>query len=442
MTFPKFHRWTVGQVIQALERYRAPLEARRLQESGQTWRPLYERALQLVGETVDEDWPFQVYPAHWKERALELAREARLLLEREVDCHYPQRADSNFGRVLGCLEKAAEDHAQLSGREVGMCRAILKQSEVTHGELGSARRARHHQERSRACRTASRASESVEALSEALAERNPHGGLEDPDRLLSKFPDLPASVEEKVRRAGYCTASEYLRERPGTDLSALLSLNGVGGDSVRDCLQAWVDEASWLTTGGKERVTLHSLLSIPGSFFDPAWDPVAYARQVRPFLEGSLYARYYTLPVDRLEEHIGHLADSRPVSGIEAMRRDRELRTALGGEIMALKLLGVTPGDVAVSFNLLANFCRRQAALREVKPYREKRRRNRLALAFRQGVALLSGCPGSLQQSLLRKAVESDPEGPWRGLEDCRKNCQNWHVLAVWQAEDEPPAEN
>lgn len=437
-----FHRWTVGRVLEALEHYRAPLEARRLQESASTWRPLYERALQLVGQTVEDDWPFQTYPTQWSERTLELAREARQLLAQEVDCHYPQRADSNFGQVLGCLETAADDPTKLTGREVGMCRAILKQSEAGYGELGSVERARHLEEKLRTCFAANRALESVEALCEALAERDPQSGLVDPDALLGTFPHLPASVEDKVRRAGLLTAAQYLRDHPGTDLRALLSLHGVNRETVRDCLQAWVDEAPWLITGGKERARLHALLAIPGSFFDSAWDPVAYARRVAPLLEGSLYARYYCLPFERLQGHVLEAAGQEPVSGVEAVRRDRELRTALGGEMTALRLLGVTPTDPALSFNRLAEFCQRQSAVRETKPYREKRRRNRLALAFRQGVALLSGCSDELQGRLLQQVLETDPEGLWKGLEDCRKNCKNWHVRAVWQAEDEPPAEN
>lgn len=436
----RFHRLTVAELKRAVAEYHAPLESRRLRESALNWKPLYERLLEAVAETMEEGWPFQRYPEGWSSRARSIVFEVEERLAGEVECHYPQRADSNFGAVLNAVSAAVVDPSALSGREVGLVRAIMAQSEARHGKLLSPSRRAGLLLRLKEEAGENRTEEVLERLSLRLEMLPEEGGLSDPETLLAGLSGLPKRLTEKIDLAAERSLCELSKLGQLRDLKGLFSLHGVDRSTTKECLRGWLDWLPWLTSGPRDRQQIGLLLGETGGYFAADWEPQAYAEAVEPLLLGSLYARYYGLPEDGLRSFIkkneANWSDVSLSPSLQAVKRDRELRTLLGGDLFALRLLGIVPSSYLESAVRLLRSCETRLVQPRDKPYPELLRRNETALAVRQLVGLLSFC--SMEEierirSILRSSAPWCGE-PWTSLFAFLDDRPEWSAFAVWQA--------
>ena len=202
------HLHTVEEVIARVAAYQPPREMRRMTESLLGWRAHYEAFLELAAETREEGWPFQTYPSGWSERTRQALRAFQQALDKEdYACHFPERSSSNLRQLSQALEIATRDPSTLQGRQVGMLRRILIDTEARWGALGSARRAAarrmdesHDFERGRSL------------LLERLKSLDPQYGIEDIDAFLNPDPvPIPAPLAQRVRLAWHARPGELLR---------------------------------------------------------------------------------------------------------------------------------------------------------------------------------------------------------------------------------------
>lgn len=440
LTEKRFHRFTVEELKTAVAEYRAPLESRRARESALKWKPLYERLLQTVAETMEDGWPFQRFPEGWSARAGAVAAKTREVLSGEVECHFPQRADSNFGVILNAIARAAEDPAGLTGREVGLVRTIVSQSQARYGELSSSARRDALRERMNALTREHRLEETLDRLAQRLEERPRARGLEELQTVLDGLPPLPKRLQRTVELTVERPLCDLLRELRPRKLEAVLALHGVNSNTVGEVLRGWLDWLPWHASNCRERARIASLLGEGEGYFAPDWDPQRYAIEVEPLLRNTLYARYYKLPESALGEFVESyegVDDGEPLSfGLGRVKRERELRTYLGGDLFALRLAGITPTSYQRSAEGVLRYCRSHLARAKERPYPELLRLREVALAMRQFVGLLSFCSlseraelGSQVRALAVLAGE-----PWVSLGAFLDGGSDWRPAAVWQA--------
>jgi hypothetical protein len=99
--------------------------------------PLYDRAVSLFAETIEDGWPCQTYPESWNDRATKLLFD---LTKAESQLQFARKKSTgkgNAAHLFKCLSLSVKDRRSLSGRDVGMIRAILQQIEVARGLPGS-----------------------------------------------------------------------------------------------------------------------------------------------------------------------------------------------------------------------------------------------------------------------------------------------------------------
>lgn len=158
------YRQNVGETIAELRAVRVRPALAREREALLVWAPLYDEAVALFAETVagkapfvphgldgaplrsakghfqvEGGWPCQHYPTGWRERAQALLdRYAQQRAEHQTSAK-PERADENFARLRDYLARCIADPAQLTGREVGLIRAILAACAHKRGQPGSSR---------------------------------------------------------------------------------------------------------------------------------------------------------------------------------------------------------------------------------------------------------------------------------------------------------------
>ncbi len=167
---PTVHRHTIQEIITRLSDFHTQVQVEKMRESLQVWQPLYDRAVSLFIETIEDDFPCRRFPAGWHTRAQALLDEYSSLRKVHGLCGKPERPKENFARLRGymkiCIDNpphsahtpwaasltvARETAARLFGagseaeapqlqpRDIGMIRHILRGYVKRHGEPGSER---------------------------------------------------------------------------------------------------------------------------------------------------------------------------------------------------------------------------------------------------------------------------------------------------------------
>lgn len=415
--------------MRALRNYRGPLELRRRKESALVWRPYRERMLVLLKETEAEGWPFQHYPGGWKERVAALICELETALADDVECHFPQRSDSNFGHLLECLTQSIEAPQALTGRQVGLCRDILRKSEDKHGVLGSADRKDKLQRLSQEAQELNRSDQLYESLLRHLESLPADRPLERWEQLEEVWPNMPGSIAKRLQRARAVSLTELLEGGQVATLSGLMKLRGGGRERARLLLEGWLNGLPYLCAQGTERERISQLLGLQCGYFAESIPGEDYAEQIEPLLRGTLYSRYYRIPGHGLVAARADLLRSLPEQQARV-----ELRTLLGGDLFALTLLGFSPRDALSSALQCWDYCRARSALKESKSYRKLRQHREVALAWRQMVSFLSLCEEPERAKFLGSLDASEELMPHlQSLESClREGVPPRTPLSVW----------
>jgi hypothetical protein len=135
---PTVHRHTVAQTVAALQSRRHRLEVERMMEALRVWQPMYDRAVSLFLETVQDDWPCRVFPADWKSRGQALLDDYIRLREVHKLCAKPDRPKENFARLRDYLQTSIDDPEKLTWGDRARIRDILRSYTTRHGFPDSA----------------------------------------------------------------------------------------------------------------------------------------------------------------------------------------------------------------------------------------------------------------------------------------------------------------
>src|SRR5258708_39574207 len=153
-----------SSVVTALRSRRPKPSLAAMRETIRIWTPLYDRAVELFLQTVEGEmphlstsqtstllrraggtpiveggWPCRRFPDNWAERARSLLEQYERARATHQLCGKPEKPKENFARLRGYLARAAKSPAELTGRDVGMIRAILASFVTSHGAPGSDR---------------------------------------------------------------------------------------------------------------------------------------------------------------------------------------------------------------------------------------------------------------------------------------------------------------
>lgn len=156
------HLRDLRETIRDLAEIEVPHAIQVQREAILVWTPLFDRMVGLFLETVDgphpsvrrdDDgvplrtpagscvveggWPCQLYPEGWKARAEAVLRDYRQLRSKHRLSRNPENRRRNFARLRGFLETCVRDPRKLTGRDVGLIRAILANVLAKHGAPGS-----------------------------------------------------------------------------------------------------------------------------------------------------------------------------------------------------------------------------------------------------------------------------------------------------------------
>jgi hypothetical protein len=209
---PRVHVQDVGHTIESLDRIEPNLRILAQKEAVEIWRPLYDRIVAVVLETVENDWPCRIWPAGWRERADALLREYAQLRQSHRLCGKPERAKGHFAQLRELLARCAADPASLTGRDVGRIRHILARHVEKHGAPDSAKCAEARR-RQRLDVSGPAFHQIARAILPRLTRHPASEGLDDVSHLtapLSRAESessglpagtaVPASIQRKVER--------------------------------------------------------------------------------------------------------------------------------------------------------------------------------------------------------------------------------------------------
>ncbi len=404
-----------SEVITSLRGVRPKPAIQTMNEAIQVWTPLYDRAVELLLDTVEGEtphlrtsesgelirradgspiveggWPCRRYPDDWADRAWALLEEYKRERMRYRLCGKPERAKENFARLRGYLRRCARDPRGLTGRDVGMIRKILASFVTSHGAPGSERLARTRAAQARNASLPSR-HELAQTLADRIAKHGNEDGIPDLDACLGPLTageaaeigadpgaPIPASLAEKAAhcfeapietlvarrivrssetiarllpalsaavranaiepselRGVYEASYRAFRQRRSLLLlnlesqvrfeelpwiAALVQVAGTQDDSRRDARTALVRavrlvlesfpqtilpnklvrELRSLATAAGERIPLVDELATDIFMGDFSASYLRAAQAAAPVVAGTLYERYYGLPLDRL----------------------------------------------------------------------------------------------------------------------------------------------
>jgi hypothetical protein len=130
---PTVHRHSVAQTITVLQGRRQQAQIEQMIEALRVWQPLYDRAVSLFLETIEDDHPCRKYGDDWRNRAQALLDEYSRLRKVHTLCRKPDRPKENFARLRGFLKQCIDNPAQVSERDRGMIRHILRCYATRHG---------------------------------------------------------------------------------------------------------------------------------------------------------------------------------------------------------------------------------------------------------------------------------------------------------------------
>lgn len=208
---PTVHRHTVGETVAALRVVKPQARVEQMREAVNVWQPLYDRTVSLFLETVEDDHPCRKFPNDWRSRAQDILEEyARRRTVYDL-CRKPDRPKENFTRLRGYMKICIDDPAQLSSRDVGMIRHILRCYVTRHGAPGSDKFAQRRAVQARIANLPTR--DDLAKVLEARLQKLPeNAGVSNIDAVLSPVVDdealewIPAgskihvSLARKVRR--------------------------------------------------------------------------------------------------------------------------------------------------------------------------------------------------------------------------------------------------
>jgi hypothetical protein len=146
---------TVGQVKAALNGMTIKPAVQAMRETLTIWNPVSDRVVALLHETVigeaprltadasgksliEGGWPCQHYPSNWHSSAKALLAEIAALRQRHKLSSRPDKLRSNLAKLCQVLRTVTETPERLTGRQVGLARAILAQIAAKRGAPGSA----------------------------------------------------------------------------------------------------------------------------------------------------------------------------------------------------------------------------------------------------------------------------------------------------------------
>jgi hypothetical protein len=457
------HCRSAGQVMEELEGYRPPREVRRMAEAVQGWRPLYERLLELVGETRLQGWPFQHYPSGWAQRAQESCLAVGQALEGGCDCHFPQRASSNLRQLSDLVGRAAERPGSLTGRQVGLARRILLDSEQRWGALGSAQRGAALRQR-RACSGSLSTAAVREAMVERLRRYDPACGVDDITSLLDYHGEsAPAALARRVWRAwqapprllaevGVVKTAQQLARLASQWTAGLLRQASPAGRLLGDGYQAWRAaggqgdflQLPWaLPFAQRVRACSSGASDLLREMLELFWErfpdsdpplalqsewaqladwgdidlrPAALARATARAASGTLYERYYLLPSERLldlpveqeqplqSSELWRLAAERCPAGASRRQVEEELRLLTSAGMWAWwERLRPRVAPLAAAEKGLAAIARASSSTCSTR-YRQSQRHRRMAHAWQRVVFFASLLEEAQQRELLAAA--------------------------------------
>jgi hypothetical protein len=162
--------------------------------SVQVWAPLHDRLLALFAETMtSDDWPCQVRPAGWAERAAALLAEFDELNKRsEVPSKY-RKAGSHYVQLREYLRQCIASFASLSPKDMGRIRYIYRCSVTKRGHPLSAQSA-EVRERQRAEVAAPLYSEIALLVERRLRPFDQDDGLDNPDFCKAAVSEAEATA--------------------------------------------------------------------------------------------------------------------------------------------------------------------------------------------------------------------------------------------------------
>lgn len=425
---------TVGQAMSAVRAYRWPRELRRMDESLRGWRLHYERCLNLLQETREsgDDWPLQRYPDGWSRRVDEALADLRRALEDGFDCHFPERSNSNLRVLADTLRQAADRPETLSGRQVGLVRRILLDSEKRWGTPGSAQRSaalrQRHSEGDR------------EALRQALLERlgglNPDGAIEELDEILGPVAGqpLPEPLATRARRAWKASLPELIRDdvvdTPYQLARALRAWIAMALEQpaqradVEGLLRVvWTafPQASWETEtlADFNRLMQHTGRSprLQAAELPISETHLELARRTASAARETLYARYFDLPrstptdlstLERLCRERARVRFSTEQPGAVT----EELRLLTGDELWLLWLEFRPDLDALSLAGRTLSWIAREMGRPVHRKYQRWQQHKRIALAWRRMVFFLSLVPSDLAREWLERPPYTSQELP------------------------------
>lgn len=130
-------RNTIAEVSESLRQRRTQVQVARMREALRIWLPMYDQAVALFLETVEDQWPCRKYPNEWRTRAQSLLNEYQNARKVHKLCGKPERPKENFARLRSYMKTCVENPSRLSGRDVGMLRTILTSYLRRQGAPGS-----------------------------------------------------------------------------------------------------------------------------------------------------------------------------------------------------------------------------------------------------------------------------------------------------------------
>jgi hypothetical protein len=232
------HLQDVAATIRSLEAIVVPVQIQRQAEAIRIWTPLYDQMLALFaatlagpaptvqlgtdgiplrtatgGYSIAGGWPCQHYPAGWQTQASAVLALYQQQRAQHQLCGKPEKPGGNFTLLRGYLERCVADPASLTGRDVGMVRAILALTATRRGLPGSERWQKVRQSQQAQIDAPAHA-DLAQVVIARLASFAPHEGLNSTDRLLDpvtpdeaarfKLPPgrlLPADFERRLLRS-------------------------------------------------------------------------------------------------------------------------------------------------------------------------------------------------------------------------------------------------
>lgn len=450
------HLRTVAEVRAEIAAYRPRRELRRMTESVHGWRAHYETFLGLCARTRKEDWPFQVYPSGWSEQVERALAGFHEELERgTLACHFPERASSNVRQLAQALEIAAHQPALLNGRQVGLVRVILSQSEQRWGPIGSAQRASALARREEG--GGGGFEEGRALLLRRLEALNPSGGIDDIDGVLAAgSAKIPTPLAERAQKAWLAVPSQLVSQGIVTSPQELASLSA-----------RWADQA---TRHGCARDALRSLASITWRQFPASdvmdrasWDRLLAAcgsmtrlspsdsasvelfRSTSEAARGTLYERYYALPLGKCDLDYPALLD---LCRQRARRHgEAEPRKApLAEELRVLTSDGLWPVWVELRPQIDPAECAEKvwkAILRELavaapRLYQRRQRHRRVAHIWQRLVFFLSLAGERAAEAFVQAHAPSSPPAAGQALRALTSSPQG-APLRAWLGPGEAP---